>query len=103
MDLTQVERLLCELGVDRRNPALWAAVIRFVQRAEGHVECFGRRGLCSQRGCAWRGRCQALNDYLEWGRCPWPRPRGEDLTAAAAPRRLQSPARLPKPMTTNTP
>lgn len=58
MDAAQVERLLAEVGVDRRNPALWAAVIRFVQRAEGNLECFGSPGPCAQRRCAWRSRCQ---------------------------------------------
>ena len=59
MDQAAVSKFMCELGISR-NPANLAAVIRFVQRAEGHVECFGngRKG-CTQYGCAWRSLCMA--------------------------------------------
>jgi len=81
MDAAQVERLLAEVGVDRRNPALWAAVIRFVQRAEGNAECFGTPGPCTQRRCAWRFRCQLPAELQEQVLRRRPRPVSTQLEA----------------------
>ena len=57
MDVAQVERFMAELGINP-NPANLAAVIRFVQRAEGRFDCFGTaRNFCDQGACAWRQSC----------------------------------------------
>ena len=44
-------------GEQRKNFLNLPRLIRSIQRAEGNIDCFGRRDDCDVLDCAWRAYC----------------------------------------------
>jgi len=57
MKITEVRKRAKGLGL-KPGRLSKADLIRAIQRAEGHFDCFGTAsGFCDQQDCAWRKDC----------------------------------------------
>lgn len=57
MRMTEVRKRAKDLGLEPGSLRK-ADLIRAIQRAEGHFDCFGTAtGFCDQQDCAWRKDC----------------------------------------------
>ncbi len=58
MKVREIREKARELGVKNYSRLRKEALIRAIQRAEGHNECYQRIQGCGQTDCCWMADCQ---------------------------------------------